>query len=190
MQRLKARRLEEATAKLAEVRLQRSDLFEQMRSAQDVLDRIQVQAPATGTVMNLAKTGSGAVISPGETLMEIVPDGVELVVEARVRPSDIDQVRLGQDARLVFSALNQRNVPPVDGNVIHISADSLVDERTGEAYYLARLAIDPDIPPDFDPEDIGPGQPVEAFITTGERTLVAYLVEPIASTLRRSLREN
>lgn len=190
IQRLRARRLEEATAKLAEVRLQRSDLLEQMRSAQDVLDRIQVQAPATGTIINLAKTGSGAVIVPGEMLMEIVPDGVDLLVEAHIRPSDIDQVRLGQDARLVFSALNQRNVPPVDGNVVHVSADSIIDQRTGESYYLARLAIDPDIPAEFDRNNIGPGQPVEAFITTGERTFFAYLLEPIASTLRRSLREN
>lgn len=189
-QRLKVARLEEAVKRLGEVRLQRSDLSEQLRTAQDVLDRIVVRTPVSGTVMTLTKFSPGAVISPGEGLMEIVPDESSLIVEAHVRPQDIDQVRIGQDARLNFSALDQREVPPVPGSVQHVSADRLTNETTGEPYYLVRLQITSDPVPGFDPAKVGPGQPVDVFITTGARTFVAYLTEPITKTMQRAVKEN
>lgn len=192
MQRLRVSRLEEASRVLSEVRLQRSDILERLRAAQDTLDRAVLLSPVTGTVMNLAKYNSGAVIAPGQDVMEVVPErtGSDLIVEAHVRPQDIDQVRIGQAARLNFAALDQRQTPPVPGEVLHVSADQLENERTGEVYYLARLRISAEPLPGFDPSQIGPGQPADVFITTGERTLVSYLVEPLVATFRRAMKES
>ncbi|ESR23898.1 HlyD family type I secretion periplasmic adaptor subunit [Lutibaculum baratangense] len=190
IQRLRIARLEEAVSRLSDVRLKRSDFTEQLRAAQDVLDRLVVRTPVPGTVMQLTKYNPGAVISPGEPLMEIVPESSGLVIEAHVRPQDIDEVRLGQQARLAFSALDQREVPPVPGEVDRVSADRFVNDKTGEAYYLVRLAITVDPIEGFDPAAIGPGQPVEVFITTEERTFLTYLTDPIRKTFRRSLRES
>ncbi len=190
MEALNVARLEEASAQLSEVRLKRSDILEQMRTAEDVLDRVIVAAPASGTVINLNKYNPGAVVAPGQDIMEIVPDATGLIVEAHVRPQDIDEVRIGQAARLNFSALDARTTPQVPGEVVNVSADRLEDERTGEVYYLARLKISAEPLQGFDPAKVGPGQPVEAFITTGERTFVAYLAEPITNTFRKALRES
>ena len=182
-------RHEWASARLSELRLQRRDAIEQMRAAEDVSDRTTVRAPASGKVMDLARFGPGAVVAAGQTILEIVPEDALLFVEARVRPQDIDEVMVGQEARLVFSALSQRATPPVPGEVVDVSADRLEDERTGEPYYLARLDISAQGMPGYDHRLVGPGQPVETFITTGERTLLAYLSAPFVDTLRRSLRE-
>jgi HlyD family secretion protein len=190
LQRLKATRLEEATKQLNELRLQRADLLERLKTAQDILDRVVVRAPVAGTVINLSKTGVGAVITPGEILMAIVPGNAELLVEARVRPQDIDEVHIGQSARLNFTALSQREFPAVPGEVAHVSADRIVDPKTGEVYYLTRMKISPDLPKGMDLSTIGPGQPVEVFITTRERTLIDYLIAPLKRTIDRSLRES
>lgn len=190
IQRLKVTRLEEASAKLAEVRLQQADVLERLRAAQYTLDRIVVRAPASGTVINAAKYNAGAVVTPGQSLMEIVPDDTELIVEAHVRPIDIDEVRLGQAARLTFAALDHSTVPQVPGEVFLVSADRLENQRTGEAYYIAKLKISNEPIGGFDPTQIGAGQPVEVFITTGERTFLTYLTDPITKSFKRGMREH
>lgn len=190
IQRANGMRLEQASAQLTEASLKRSEVLEQIRAAQDVSERVVVRAPASGMVMNLTKYNSGAVIDPGQELMEIVPDGTGVVVEAHVRPQDIDEVRIGQAARLSFAAFDQNEVPPVPGSVAHVSADRYEDERTGDVYFSVHLAISPEPLKGFDLAKVGPGQPVDVFITTGERTFVSYLVEPIAKSLRRAFRES
>ena len=99
-------------------------------------------------------------------------------------------MRVGQDARLSFEAFDSREVPPVPGEVQQVSADRLKDERTGELYYLVRLSFSSKPVGNYDPGKIGPGQPVEAFITTTDRTFLEYLAGPITKTLRRSMRES
>lgn len=187
---LRSARIEEASARLSEVRPQQSEISEQLLAAEDVSGRVVVRAPASGTVLALTKYNPGAVIAPGQEIMKIVPDGSGLVVAARVRPEDIDKVRVGQPARLIFSALDVRDTPPVPGAVVYISADRLQDERSGEIYYLARLEISPAPLAGFDPAKVGPGQAVEVFITTGTRSFLAYITEPFRKTLSRSLRES
>ena len=189
-QRLLNSRLEEASKSLVEVRRQRLDFEQQLRTAEDTLARTTVVAPQSGTVTNLAQLGAGSVISPGQRIMEIVPDQAELIVEAHVRPQDIDQVHVGQDARLAFAAFDQRETPQIGGKVSYLSADRLENERTGESYYLARLTISSEPVKGFDAGEIGAGQPVEVFITTGERTFLRYVVDPIAKTVTRALRED
>ena len=188
-QRLINARLEEASRSLVDVRRRRSDLQQQLRTAEDTLTRTSVLAPESGTVTNLAQLGPGSVISPGQHIMEIVPDTADLIVEAHIRPQDIDQVHVGQGARLVFSALDQRETPQVAGAVSYLSADRIRDERTGETYYLARLEISAEPMRGFDPSAVGAGQPVEVFITTGERTFLTYIADPLAKTVTRAWRE-
>jgi HlyD family secretion protein len=189
-EQLRTARIEEASARLSEIRPQQSQLTEQLRAAEHVSARVVVRAPASGTVMALTKHNPGAVIAPGQELMKIVPDGTGLIVAARLRPQDIDDVRVGQRARLQFAALDARATPPVPAEVVYISADRLEDERSGEVYYLARLEISAEPLAGFDPAKVGPGQAVEVFITTGTRSFLAYIAEPFMKTLSRSLRES
>lgn len=188
--RLVNARLEDAGKSLSDVRRQRADLQEQLRTAEDTLNRTTVLAPDSGTVTNLAQLGPGSVVSPGQRLLEIVPDQAELVVEAHIRPQDVDEVHVGQNARLAFSALDQRITPQIGGEVTYVSADRLENERTGEAYYLARLKISSEPVQGFDRKKVGAGQPAEVYITTGQRTFLTYVIEPIAKTVTRAIREN
>lgn len=188
-QRLSNVRLEEASRILVDARSERADLLEQLQAAEDALARTTVVAPEAGTVANIAQLGPGSVVTPGQRIMEILPYGTDLIVEARIMPHDVDQVFVGQQARLVFAALDPRSTPQVNGSVSYLSVDSLEDERTGMAYYLARLVISNEPVPGFDPSDVGAGQPVEVYITTGERTFLNYLLDPIMASMRRSMRE-
>jgi HlyD family secretion protein len=188
--RLLNARLEEANNNLSDARSKQGDLLEQLHTAEDTLERTTILSPDAGTVTSLAQLGPGSVISPGQRLMEVVPVKAGWLIEAHIRPQDIDQVRVGQGARLAFAALDQRATPQVDGTVTYLAADRVENERTGEAYYLARLNISDAPLKGFDPAQIGAGQPVEVFITTGGRTFMQYLVEPLAHTVTRAMREN
>lgn len=183
-------RIGDASALLSKVRSERSEVIEQLNAAEDISERVVVRAPAAGTVIGLTKYNSGAVIAPGQEIMTIVPEGTALVVEARVRPQDIDDVQVGQAAWMTFSAFDPSETPPVAGKVAYISADRLEDDRTGEAYYLARLEISTDSSPGFDPAKVGPGLAAEVFIATGDRTFLEYLTAPLTRTLNRSFRES
>ncbi len=190
MAQVDSARIEEASARLSEVRPQQSEVSEQLLAAEHVSGRVVVRAPASGTVLALTKYNPGAVIAPGQEIMKIVPEGTGLVVAARLRPEDIDKVRVGHEARLIFPALDARHTPPVPGVVVYISADRLQDERSAEFHYLARLEISPAPLAGFDPAKVGPGQAVEVFISTGTRSFFAYITEPFLKTLNRSLRES
>lgn len=145
----KGARIEDASARLAEARAKRLEVLEQLRAAEDVSERVAVKAPVSGTVIRLTKYNSGAV-APGQQIITIVSEGAALVVEAQVRPQDIDKVRVGQVARLTFSAFGPRQIPPRAGTVVYISADRLENERTGATYYRACLEISPESAPEFD----------------------------------------
>jgi HlyD family secretion protein len=188
-QRVVNARIEEASQILGEARRQRADLQEQLRTAEDALARVAVRAPVQGTVIDLTQHGAGAVLAAGQKVLEIVPDAAELIVEVHIRPQDVNQVRVGQSANLMFAALAPRQTTPVLGKVTYLSADRLENERTGESYYLARLSIAEDLTGDFDLSAVGAGQPVEVFITTGQRTFLSYVTDPFADTIRRGLRE-
>lgn len=183
-------RVEEAAARVMEARLKRSEVSEQLRAAADVVRRLAVLAPAAGTVMELAKYHPGAVVAPGQDLLTIVPEGSGLLVEALVRPRDIAEVAVGQDAWLQFPALHAEAAPPVPARVVYISADRIEDRRTGDVHYLARLEIAPESAAGFDPARIGPGNGADVFIATGERTFLSYVTEPLMRTIRRSMRES
>ena len=181
--------MEEALTKLDEVRANLADVEEQIRAAEAVLRRTTIKAPAAGIVVSSTYNSKGSVIAPGEKIMEILPTAPGLIVDGRLRPKDIDQVRVGQPAKLRLSALNTRLTPEVSATVTQISADRLIDQATHEPYFRAKLKIAADLPSGVKPEQLYPGTPVEAFINTGDRTFFEYLARPMLDSFARAFTE-
>jgi HlyD family type I secretion membrane fusion protein len=186
LERLATQRVEEAITRLNEVRTTLADLEDQLIAARRVLERTVISAPVDGIVVSSVYNSKGSVVAPGGEMLEILPTTKKVIVEARLNPQDIDIVKVGQTARLRLSALNMRLTPEVDGKVIHLSADRLVDEVTQEPYYRARIGITDNLPASVAEEQLYPGMPVEAFIETGERTFFEYLARPILDSFSRA----
>lgn len=180
--------VEQALVQSNETLLKLTDLEERFTAQEAILDRTVVRSPTDGYVIRLLANSPGAVLSAGGQLAEVLPTSSELVVSARLNVTDIDRVALGQDAQLQFSALNQRTTPNVPGTVIFVSPDSIYDEKSGISFYAARLRIN-ELPPEVKPEQIYPGMPVSALISTPERTFFEYLARPIMDSLQLAFRE-
>ncbi|EAR21905.1 Type I secretion membrane fusion protein, HlyD [Nitrococcus mobilis Nb-231] len=165
------------------------DLKERIRAAQHVLEHIEIRAPVSGSVVGMAVHTVGGVIKAGETVLDIVPVDDRLIIEARVQPQDIDNVHIGQEANIRFTAFKRRNTPSLVGHVSYISADRIVDSRTGEAYYKARLAVSDNEVARLGDKHLQPGMPAEVMIKTGEGTAIEYLARPFLDSLERAWRE-
>ena len=165
-----------------------AELQERKVAATDRLTRMEITAPIGGTVNDLKIHTVGGVIAPGETLMTVVPEGEDMVVEARLSPTDIDQVSIGQTARLRFSAFNQRTTPQIDGAVETVGAAATLDPATGQAYYLSTIRITDAA--GLAGKHLVPGMPVEVFLTTGERSALSYLVKPFTDQMQKALKED
>lgn len=182
-------RLNEAVEELSKVEAELFDLRQQERSAKDVLTRTNVVAPVDGIVMDLKVHTTGGVVKPGETLMTVVPLGQQLVVEAMVKPEDVETIAPGQPARVSFPAFARYNLPPLDGVVEIVSADRMVEERSGTPYFAATVLIDKSELAKLEGRKLLPGMSSEAMIRTGARTVLSYLAEPITQNFRRAMRE-
>jgi len=189
IERLATQRVEQAVTQLNEIRSSIADVEEKREAAAAILARTVVAAPATGIVVSSAINAEGGVVTPGQALLDILPTNDELIVEARLQPQDIDKITLGQTSKLRLTALNLRLTPEVAGEVVHISADRIVDEATMEPYYRARIRITDALPPNVTRQQLYPGMPVEAFIRTGERTFLQYLARPILDSFSRAFVE-
>lgn len=187
---LKTSMINEVVQQHRDVQSELFDLSERLSAARDVLARSEILAPIDGTVVGLKVHTSGGVIVPREPLMDIVPSGDRLVVEARVNPSDIDVVKAGLEARVTLTAFSQRSVIPLEGRVISVSADRLTDERSGEPYYLARVELLGDISKSLQGASLYPGMQAEVMIQTGARTALDYFFKPITQSFNRAFREN
>ncbi|MGB5451286.1 MAG: HlyD family type I secretion periplasmic adaptor subunit [Sedimenticolaceae bacterium] len=184
----------EVAAELNDVQERLFQLVEQRQALQDTLSRTVIRAPQSGTVLELAIHTIGAVIREGEKLMEIVPEGERLVVEAKVSPIDIDRIAIGQTADIRFSAFKMRETLRVNGKLITLSADSIIDEndQAQTPYYLAVVEITREGLEHLAENDLTlvAGMPAEVFIKTGERTLFQYLADPLVNTVARSFIED
>jgi len=189
MIQVKRDRQQEVLGLLGEVQAQIVRLTEQRIAASDQLRRIDVRAPQTGIVHQLAFHTIGGVVQPGETIMSIVPDGFDLIVEARVTPTDRDQIEAGQKAVITFSAFSQRTTPNANGTVTTISPDLSVDETTGMSFFTAEIALDEGELERLGNLELVPGMPAETFIQTGNRTVLSFLLKPLTDNLRRAFRE-
>jgi HlyD family secretion protein len=174
---------------LAEIRAKMSELMERKIAAEDQLKRTDIRAPLDGVVHQLNVHTIGGVIATGEPIMLIVPESEALTVEAKIQPQDIDQVRFGQKALLRFSAFNQRTTPELLGTVTRISADVTQDQKTGASFYTVRIAVPENEIARLGELKLVAGMPVEAFVQTGERNVVSYLVKPLSDQFMRAFRE-
>jgi len=201
----------EAKGKIAEIQLQiiqvdedlSSDVAKELRdidskigefverkvTAEDQLKRTDIRAPQDGIVFQSTANTVGGVIAAGDPIMLIVPESDNLMAEVKVDPKDIDQVQFGQPVVLRFTSFNVRTTPELDGTVSRIAADTTTDQRTGQSYYLVRISMTADEIKRLGDVKLTPGMPVEAFIETGERTMLSYLVKPLRDQLMRAFRE-
>ncbi len=167
-----------------------AQIEEAMVATGDILKRTDVLAPVTGTVLNMRFKTLGGVVRPGDILLEIVPFEDELIVEAKLSPIDIDNVRVGMPAKVQLSAFSTKYIPPVDAKVTQVAADALADQQSGARYFQVRVAIDRS---NLDrlsvPLTIKAGMPAEVFIIKRERSFLGYIGEPITRSFRRAFRE-
>ncbi len=181
--------VDDAAKELPEVRARLTQAQERLSVAEDVMSRIEVKAPQNGIVQGIKVHAPGAVVRPGDSLAELVPTGDKLVMAARVSPLDIDNVAPKQRAEIRFPAFSTRRIPTILGKVETVAADAMLDAYTKEPYYLARVVVDTSTLPVDVQERLIPGMPADVLITTGERTLLQYLVGPISDLFAKSMRE-
>jgi HlyD family secretion protein len=186
---------ERASSELREVEFALGELIPKYRAATDQLERLRIRAPVSGNVIGLSIFTVGGVIAPGQTLMDIVPEKADLVVEARVSIDDADDLRVGQQAQVRFLGLHERNMPIIFGQLTRLSADSLFDEKSGLSFYTAEVRVPADQMAnvrgvrgkDF---ELRAGAPVAVLIPLKKRTALQYAFEPLAETMWKSFREH
>jgi len=180
----------EAAEDLTNVHSSIYSLIERIRPSVDAKQRQSIVAPISGTVVDMQVFTVGGIIAPRERLLDIVQDDGLLIVETQVPVDSIDSISLGQPADVRLSAYSARSTPLIAGTVSYVSADRLVDERSGAAYYLTYIDLDRESLADAGESiELYPGMPAEVFIKTGDRTALDYLLAPVTNNLRRSARQ-
>jgi HlyD family type I secretion membrane fusion protein len=175
------------------------DLDEQIRAAQDIVERTEVRAPVRGIVVKLNQYTPGGVIAPGGVILELLPVNDELIIEARVNPTEISHVKDGQRALVRLTALNQRLTPMIESRVIYVSADIVADHSARRANepdtarhdsFIVRVRLDErDMHEKVENFQPAPGMPADIFIETGQRTFFNYLIRPVLDSFSRAFRE-
>jgi HlyD family secretion protein len=166
-----------------------AELLERKAAAEDTLKRVEMKAPRSGIIHELAMHTIGGVVGPGDTMMSIVPSDEQSSIEVRLQPTDIDQVTVGQKTVLRFPAFNQRTTPELNGKISRLAAEVTKDQQTGISYYTARVSLADDELAKLGSKHLLPGMPVEGFIQTGDRTALSYLAKPFSDQLARAFKE-
>jgi HlyD family secretion protein len=187
---LTTRRREEATAELHQIGPTILELEERHRALSERIDRLDIRAPVAGIVLGLQVTTPRAVLRAAEPVLYVIPQDRPLVITTRISPIQIDEVTVGQPADLVFSAFSARDTPHLSGRVTLVSADALTEPQTGATYYTAEVQLDTGEVARLGDRALVPGMPVEVFLQTGQRTPLAYLVQPFADYFGRAFRES
>ncbi|OIQ29212.1 MAG: RTX toxin [Alphaproteobacteria bacterium MedPE-SWcel] len=189
--KLGTQRREDAITRLRDLRYQELELVETRRSLLDRLERLDITAPVSGIVYGMTVRTPRSVIRAADPVLFLVPQDRPLVIAARVAPTDIDQIHVGQAVSIRLPALDQRQTPELFGTVTLFSADAFQDEASGQSYYRAEIKLDPG---EMNRLPAGtvliPGMPVESYIRTADRTPLAYLVKPLADYFVKAFREN
>jgi len=186
---------QDVSNELNDVRGKLSDAREKILIAQDVLTRVDVRAPRSGTVFGVKVHGIGEVVKPGDTLAEIVPLGEGLMITARVSPNDIESVEIGQSAEVRFPNFSTRQASVITGKVVSLSPDTITDpagtggQQQQQPYFTARVMIDYSMVPEEIARKIQPGMQAEVLVSTGERTALAYFIGPLKASFARAFRE-
>ncbi len=174
---------------LGETQAKEAELVQKGVAARDLLDRIDIRAPTSGIVHQLSAHTVGGVIRAGDAIMEIVPDSDDLQIEAHLQPNDIDQVRVGQQSFVRFSAFNQRTTPQLLGQVSYVSADTTRDQQSNASYFTVRITLPEEERRRLAGLQLVSGMPAEVFMQTGSRTMMSYLFKPITDQLNRTFVE-
>lgn len=166
------------------------NLNSELSKAKDVLKRTVIISPVAGKVMNIKYHTIGAVIQPASEIMDVVPEGEELIIEAKIKPQDIDSVHEGLKAKVSLTAYKGKKVPKLNGEVINVSADIMANEQTRESYFLARIRIDQKELSNLKEQiTLHPGMPAQVFIITGSRSMLSYLLTPVQDSFYKAFRE-
>jgi HlyD family secretion protein len=183
--------LSDALAELQVTREKIAQLKQQEIAADERLSRSTIVAPQAGVVHQSIVNTVGGVIGAGETLMQIVPIDDPLLVEVRLNPLDVDKVKVGQAVEVKLPGLDPRKTPDVPGLVSKIAPDLSVDAATGQRYFSARIALREDVLETFTGDKrLISGMPADAYIQTGDRTVLAYLLQPLTEQIDRAMRED
>ncbi|WP_407943152.1 HlyD family type I secretion periplasmic adaptor subunit [Methylobacterium oxalidis] len=179
----------EVSKDLAEIRSKWQEYEEKQTAALDQLRRTDLRAPQDGIVHQMTVHTVGGLVTPSEPAMLIVPEADELAIEVRLQPKDIDHVHIDQAAILRFSALSQRTTPEINGTVDRVSADVTQDQKTGQSFYKARIRVSEAERKRLGDIRLVPGMPVDAFLKTGDRTVLSYLTKPLMEQIGKAWRE-
>lgn len=181
---------EQVVTDLTDVTTQIEELSQQILSTEKQLQRVEIRSPVDGIIHEMQIVTLGGVVAPGATILQIIPRSEGLEFETRVDPSAIDQVFVGQEAKVNLSALNQRTTPELWGTVTGTSATSIVDPATGVPYFRVQLAVEDSELDRIGDVELVPGMPVAAFIQTGERSVMSYLIRPLTDHVQQAFRED
>ncbi|MBU8546705.1 MULTISPECIES: HlyD family type I secretion periplasmic adaptor subunit [Roseomonadaceae] len=189
MERIGNTRTQEASTELREVRVRLAEVQERLRAAENVSTRLEITAPEAGIVLNLRVFTLGAVVRPGDAVMDLVPARDRIIAEVHVQPNDIDVVHQGLQAEIRLPAFKQRVVPYLHGHVTFVASDVTEDERRGLSYYRVQIQLDEDQLTALEGMTLRAGMAVEAQIQTGERTFARYMLQPLIDSFHRAFRE-
>jgi HlyD family type I secretion membrane fusion protein len=187
--RLRQSSQSDATHELRDAQLRINDVLPRLAADRDLLGRLDIRAPISGEVVNLAIFTKGGVIEPGKPIMDIVPSAARIVAVAEIRPEDVEHLHVGQAAQVVATGFSPRDTSPIDGKVTVISADRVTDPRTGRSFFKAEIALVADRQDGALLRRLGPGMPVQVIVPTHSRTAFDYLVGPLRQSFRGALRE-
>ena len=177
-------------SQIKEVHGQLADIEDRIAAAEDRMVRTEIRAPQAGRVVDLQLHTTGGVITPGQRIMDIVPADDLLVIEAMIKPTDIDVVHEGLPAQVKLTAYKQRSSPLLDGRVTRVSADAFTEPRTGAPYYKAQIEIDASQKEKLDNARLHPGMQADVMILTGEQSTFSYIISPLRDSFGKAFREN
>jgi type I secretion membrane fusion protein, HlyD family len=179
-----------AAESVRDIEIRMAELAQRKIAAEDALNHIELRSPTKGIVHELTVHTIGGVIGAGETIMQIVPTADKLTIDARISPNDIDQLVPGQPVTIILSAFNRQTTPTIAGRLAYVSRDLVTDERAGLSFYKARVDFTSEDLAALEGVDLQAGMPAELFFPTTERTILSYLVKPLADQLKRSFRQD
>ncbi|MDZ4138395.1 MAG: HlyD family type I secretion periplasmic adaptor subunit [Erythrobacter sp.] len=181
--------MEDVVTELREVTAKTEELLLEIVTRSAQLDRIEIRAPVTGIIHEMQVATIGGVVAPGATMLEVIPLERGVDFELRVDPRAIDQVHPGQRAQVVMASFDPRNTPKLEGQVVTVSPGAITDPKTGQSFYRIALTVSPEELARLGDVRLMPGMPIEAFLETGDRTVLTYLLQPLTSQIRRAFRE-
>ncbi|TCU17859.1 HlyD family secretion protein [Rhizobium azibense] len=171
-------------------RIDLADVEEQIVASKDVLRRLEIRSPQDGIISNILLRTPGSAVTPGQPLLEIVPENEPLLVEMRVNPRDIDSISVGSHTQVRLTAYNQRSRLPMEGTITYVAADQSVDEKSNSAFFVARAKLDPASLKANPDVHLYPGMPAEVLIIHESRRAIDYLTSPVLESFNRAFRED